>query len=423
MSKNIKNIVKKNLDKLFEIDEVAFGVMPMDKLSDEEKGQFGGMETIQTEKGIDLGKPSVEPALNQVHKEDKKEEDAYFKELDKKMGTFQKTDNSEQSQIGEAFDAPKVDREDDQESPEDIYDVEALGTGMQALKYDDEDTDVYDKFEERMKDLNGDDETYEILQKNSDKYKKYRWDKPDEYNKPPKLRVTDESYKKYSDVIKENIFKTKGKIKSIEQVLKVVNKVPSRVKVDETVFAITDGENYYRLIWEGHEDGEAVITHDKNVNVVSESIERMKHLWGFKSSDSISTKKTITESGEDMFKKMLNQVKKGILTEDVSMEKSPVGGRPDPRFGRMTLDFDSDVDKALYIVYNASKKSKAEPEFLQWLSSLGYTQEQMTDEGEKIKGIIKQAVESNPNFPGWGGGAWTQMTGEINIPSTWRSEV
>ena len=32
MSKNIKNIVKKNLDKLFEIDEVAFGVMPMDKL-------------------------------------------------------------------------------------------------------------------------------------------------------------------------------------------------------------------------------------------------------------------------------------------------------------------------------------------------------------------------------------------------------
>ena len=381
------------------------------------------METIQTEKGIDLGKPSVEPALNQVHKEDKKEEDAYFKELDKKMGKFQTIDDSEESQIGEAFEAPKVDREDDQESPEDIYDVEALGTGMQALKYDDEDTDVYDKFEERMKDLNGDDETYEILQKNSDKYKKYRWDKPDEYNKPPKLRVTDESYKKYSDVIKENIFKTKGKIKSIEQVLKVVDKVPSRVKVDETVFAITDGENYYRLIWEGHEDGEAVITHDKNVNVVSESIERMKHLWGFKSSDSISTKKTITKGGEDMFKKMFNQVKKGILTENVYMEKSPVGGRPDPRFGKMTLDFDSDVDKTLYIVYNASKKSKAEPEFLQWLSSLGYTQEQMTDEGEKIKGIIKQAVESNPNFPGWGGGAWTQMTGEINIPSTWRSEM
>jgi hypothetical protein len=417
MSKNIKNIVKKNLDKLFEIDEVAFGVMPMDKLSDEEKGQFGGMETIQTEKGIDLGKPSVEPALNQVHKEDKKEEDAYFKELDKKMGTFQKTDNSEESQIGEAFEAPKVDREDDQESPEDIYDVEALGTGMQALKYDDEDTDVYDKFEERMKDLNGDDETYEILQKNSDKYKKYRWDKPDEYNKPPKLRVTDESYKKYSDVIKENIFKTKGKIKSIEQVLKVVDKVPSRVKVDETVFAITDGENYYRLIWEGHEDGEAVITHDKNVNVVSESVGRMKHLWDFKSSDSISTKKNITES-EDMFKKMFSQVKKGILTEN--KYKAMMG---DPTFGGMTLVFDSDVDKALYIVNNPTTKSKAEPEFLRWLSSLGYTQEQMADEGEKIKKIIKQKVESNPNFPGYAGGTWTQMTGEINIPSTWRSEM
>jgi len=314
MSKNIRNIVKKNLNKLFETEEVAFGVMPMDKLSDEEKKQFGSMETIQDENGgVKLGEPSVQPALNKVHKEDKKEEDAYFKELDKKMDAFQKTDESEPSQIGEAFDAPKVDREEDQESPEDIYDVEALGTGMQALKYDNEDTEVYDKFEERMEDLNDDDETYEILQKNSDKYKKYRWDKPDEYNNSPKVRATTESVK-YSDVIEENIFKTKNKIKSTEEVLKLVNKVPQRVKIDETVFAITDGENYYRLIWEGQEDGEAIITHNKNTNVVSESIERMKHLWAFKSSDSISTKKNVTES-EDMFKKMFNQVKRRDINE------------------------------------------------------------------------------------------------------------
>lgn len=367
MSKNIRNIVKKNLNKLFETEEVAFGVMPMDKLSDEEKKQFGSMETIQDENGgVKLGEPSVQPALNKVHKEDKKEEDAYFKELDKKMDAFQKTDESEPSQIGEsineiiggelssdekdkiideilansddytkaeledlslkdlantfkvvmvneAFDPPKVDREEDQESPEDIYDVEALGTGMQALKYDNEDTEVYDKFEERMEDLNDDDETYEILQKNSDKYKKYRWDKPDEYNNSPKVRATTESVK-YSDVIEENIFKTKNKIKSPEEVLKLVNKVPQRVKIDETVFAITDGENYYRLIWEGQEDGEAIITHNKNTNVVSESIERMKHLWAFKSSDSISTKKNITES-EDMFKKMFNQVKRRDINE------------------------------------------------------------------------------------------------------------
>ena len=92
----------------------------------------------------------------------------------------------------------------------------------------------------------------------------------------------------FSIVIKENIFKTKGKITTKEQISKLIDKIPSRVKIDETVFAITDGENYYRLIWEGAEDGEAVITHEKNTNIVSESINKMKHLWDFNSSDSFS---------------------------------------------------------------------------------------------------------------------------------------
>jgi hypothetical protein len=84
----------------------------------------------------------------------------------------------------------------------------------------------------------------------------------------------------------------------------------------------------------------------------------------------------------------------------------------------MELKFDSEVDKALYIVYNAKKKSKAEDEFLQWLKSLGYTQDERVTEGKKIKDYIKKEVKENPEFPGWVGGAWTQMTGEIVIPKT-----
>tara|TARA_Y100000034_G_scaffold71486_1_gene86216 strand:- start:228 stop:665 length:438 start_codon:yes stop_codon:yes gene_type:complete len=105
-----------------------------------------------------------------------------------------------------------------------------------------------------------------------------------------------------------------------------------------------------------------------------------------------------------------------VLTEgSVHDNQSPVSGRPDPRFGRMTVLFDSDVDKALYIVYNAIKKSKREPEFLQWLSSLGYTQQQMTEEGEKIKDILKQQIVDHPDFPGWSG--WSQMTGDLRVPT------
>ena len=286
MSKNIKEILKKNLNKLletkgFENMEVAFGVKEKsDHLSKAEKGQFGSMESVEDwfnktdEKDTtDLGKASVQPALNKVLNKDKKNADAYYKEVDKKMQAFQKTDESEPSQIGEsdsglemrlkdclkrcskdedqegcekalcnkirkemgepvneAFDPPKVDREEDQTSPEDVYSTEALGPGMLALRYDNRGTQIYDKFMDRMEEMNGDDLTYQKLRKYSEKYLKHKYEKPDEYQKPPKLRVKEDQTKNkekmvYMDVLEENIFKVKGNIKSKEQVIKLVDKL------------------------------------------------------------------------------------------------------------------------------------------------------------------------------------------------------
>jgi hypothetical protein len=353
MSKNIKETIRKNLNTLletkgFEHMEVAFGVKEKsDNLSDAEKKQFGSMETIQTEKGVNLGKSSVQPALDKVRKEDKEDEDVYFKDVEKKMKDFQTTSEAEPSQIGEssdrginindmteneflekmlgpeyksaplekitaamkayedlkkanpvneAFDPPKVNREDDQTEPEEVYSTEALGPGQLALRYDNEGTPVYKKFEDRMEDMNGDDLTYKKLKGYGQKYLKHKYEAPDEYHYTPKVRVTDKSINEtYVDVLEENIFKVKGTIKSKEQVLNLVNRLPERVKIDETVFAVTDSENEYRLIWEGQEDGEAVITHEKNVNIVNESINKMKHLWEFKSSTATTNRKTIKE--------------------------------------------------------------------------------------------------------------------------------
>jgi hypothetical protein len=290
MSKNIKKILKEKLNHLFETKgfedmEVAFGVKDKsDNLDSEEAGQFGPMETVEdyfdkiSKKGTKLGEPSVQPALTKVHKEDKKDADDYYKEVAKRMVGFQKTDESEPTQIGESvneeFDSPKVDRKDDQTEPEDVYDTEALGTGMQALKYDNEGTEVHDKFEERMEDLNDGDATYEKLKKYSEKYLKHKYEDPDEYHYTPKVRATDKAIKSegYSDIGKENIFKVKGTIKNKKQIIKLVDRLPSRVRVDETVFSITDGQNSYRLVWEGAEDGEVIVTHEKNVSIVNESI-------------------------------------------------------------------------------------------------------------------------------------------------------
>jgi hypothetical protein len=59
-------------------------------------------------------------------------------------------------------------------------------------------------------------------------------------------------------------------------------------------------------MWEGDEP---VITHSKNTEVVSESISKMKAMWEFNTKDSHSTKKNITESGDDAFKRMYNKLK------------------------------------------------------------------------------------------------------------------
>lgn len=323
MSKNIKKLIKENLNQLletkgFEEMEVAFGLKEKsDNLSDAEKKQFEEMKSVQDKETgvINLGDSTVQPALNKVHKEDAKDADDYYKSVAKKMLGFQETSESEETQIGEAFEAPKVNRKDDQLEDEEVYDVEALGPGMLALKYDNEGTPVHKRFEERMEDMNGDDLTYQKLKGNSEKYKKHKYEKPDEYQKPPKVRVTNEDIYKYSDVIKENIFKVKGEIKSKEQVINLTNKLPERVKVNETEFAVTDGENFYKLIWEGDTNGEAVIIREKNVHLVNESIDKMKSLWDYKSSNTTSTKKTIKENTDESFYKMMNKVR-GLVKEN-----------------------------------------------------------------------------------------------------------
>ena len=107
---------------------------------------------------------------------------------------------------------------------------------------------------------------------------------------------------------KENVFKVKGNLVSEKQVLKLAGKVPSRIKIDETKFSITDGENTYKLIWEGDiETGEPVITNIKNNQLVNEDIEKMKYLWGFKPKED---KKIVKEDAEETFKKMFRQVKR-----------------------------------------------------------------------------------------------------------------
>jgi hypothetical protein len=318
LNKIVKDGIKNLLEtKGFEDMEVAFGVKhKSDNLSDAEKNQFGPMGQLKTSEGGSFTNPKV-PGTREVEKANLKggsDAQAYYKEVAKKVKEYQTPNDSEK------FEAPKVPTNTDGENQRlktTGYDVGVSGMEVVAdLAAKEGGTEEGKKaYKDRVEKLNGNDDTYKKLAKNADATNTLKYDKDARNTRPAKAQKSkqpEQPEKKnesvgYTGVNPENIFKTKGKIVSEEQVMKLANKVPTRVKIDETTFAITDGENTYKLIWEGDiKTGEPVITNFKNNQMVNEDIQKMKYLWGFTPKEE---KKIVKEDAEETFKKMFRQVK------------------------------------------------------------------------------------------------------------------
>lgn len=88
--------------------------------------------------------------------------------------------------------------------------------------------------------------------------------------------------------------------------------IPESYKVDKKVFEMTDGNEHYRIRWEGSiNEGSAVILMASDKSLVNEDMERMKRLMGYKSQDTLGTvtgKERITENAK--FNDIWNKTKK-----------------------------------------------------------------------------------------------------------------
>jgi hypothetical protein len=93
--------------------------------------------------------------------------------------------------------------------------------------------------------------------------------------------------------------------------------IPESYKVDKKVFEMTDGNEHYRIRWEGSiNEGSAVILMASDKNLVNEDMERMKRLMGYKSQETLGTvkgKERITENAKfndiwNKTKKLMNEV-------------------------------------------------------------------------------------------------------------------
>lgn len=100
-----------------------------------------------------------------------------------------------------------------------------------------------------------------------------------------------------------------------------LNLIPESYRVDDKEFEITDGTETYRLRWEGTlNEGRAIIINETNANLVNESINKIKHLMGFKSEETLGTVKGTDRLNENkIFGNILNKTK-SLLTESEEIE-------------------------------------------------------------------------------------------------------
>jgi hypothetical protein len=93
--------------------------------------------------------------------------------------------------------------------------------------------------------------------------------------------------------------------------------IPESYKVDKKVFEMTDGNEHYRIRWEGSiNEGSAVILMASDKSLVNEDMDRMKRLMGYKSQDTLGTVKgqeRITENAKfndiwNKTKKLMNEI-------------------------------------------------------------------------------------------------------------------
>ena len=173
-----------------------------------------------------------------------------LKDFEKKMSKYYEFDKEEE------FIEPKVNRSDYEEA----YEIEALGAGkMSGLKYDNEDTEIFNSFMKRIDDLNDtseydkefgtkdgfgagekEDDTYELLKTNSEKYKKHKYDMPDEYQDTPRVRVTTKESK--NDKMKRLNFKNE-----FENEFEMKKLIPEHYKNDGQVFLMDDGVQTFKV--------------------------------------------------------------------------------------------------------------------------------------------------------------------------------
>jgi len=209
---------------------------------------------------------------------------------------------------------PKYTRDDFEEE----YTIARDAGGMNSIDYDNEDTEVFKSFMERIDKLNDTseydkefgthdgfgegekDNVYDELKKVGKEYKEIK----NKTKQTPPVRAIHAEEIKESKTMKRLNFK-----QSFKDEKHMMSLIKEDYKVDGNIFLMTDGNETYKVRWEGDNTlGEGVVLQYQNKERINEDKENMKKLFNYKKSDVVG--KTNTYINESIqFKKMMDVLK------------------------------------------------------------------------------------------------------------------
>jgi hypothetical protein len=126
--------------------------------------------------------------------------------------------------------------------------------------------------------------------------------------------------------IKESMKRLKFK-KEFNGVGNALKLIPEAYKVDSKTFEMTDGNETYKIRWEGSlTEGKAVVLTATDKKMVSEDIQKMKHLFNYNSSSTLGTVKGKDRLDENKaFTDVWNKTKSLLAEEEEEINENVLG--------------------------------------------------------------------------------------------------
>jgi hypothetical protein len=130
--------------------------------------------------------------------------------------------------------------------------------------------------------------------------------------------------------IKESMKRLKFK-KEFNGVGNALKMIPESYKVDEKIFEMTDGNETYKIRWEGTlNEGRAVILMASDKSLINEDMQKMKHLMGYKSQETLGLVKGKARLDENaMFSDIWGKTKTLLEGEDIEDSDAKEGDLDD----------------------------------------------------------------------------------------------